>query len=612
MTNISAYAEQVATHYWGKPSARRGHELRWGTHGSKSVDLRKGTWFDHENNEGGGVVDLVRREEGATIGTIPDILERKFGIAKRSQTNLKPAKYVAARYDYFNDDGELVYQVERYEPKTFRQRRPDGKGGWLYNMQGVEAQPYNLHGMIMNPKKTVFVVEGEKCADKLIALGAVATTAHGGAGNWKPEINRHFEGRKVVIVPDQDDAGDKHASVVINNLIGTAAEIRRVDLPGLTEKQDVYDWFENGGTIEQMRDLVTAAPVITETTPVEPDQDKPKADTFPLMSISDLMSMPPVKWLIDGVITSHGLSVLYGAPGVGKSFIAIDMALSIAYGREWHGSAVDEGLVLYIAGEGVGGLGKRVKAWQNHHKVGDKAAPFVVLPLAVQFREQADVEKLIATISTIEQPIRCIVIDTVARSMLGMEENSSTEIGIFVDACDTIKRMYGCAVLAIHHSGKDASRGMRGSNALLGAVDTSLMVKKTGDNIILNTEKQKDAEPIDDMAFALEQVALIGETSAVVQRVQKAPANPDGRKRLNANEQIAYDLFVELLSKSGQDFVFHKDWTDEHLSRYPDLSDKVRSTARTETAKKGYLINQNGKVYLINDLRPNLTEEDLF
>ena len=102
MSNISAYAETVAVHYWGKPTARRGHELRWGTHGSKSLDLKKGTWFDHESNEGGGVIDLVRLHEGASLSSIPDTLERKFGIAKRSQESLKPGRYLAKCYDYYN------------------------------------------------------------------------------------------------------------------------------------------------------------------------------------------------------------------------------------------------------------------------------------------------------------------------------------------------------------------------------------------------------------------------------------------------------------------------------------------------------------------------------
>ena len=90
MSNIASYIETVAKAYWGEPKVKRGHILRWGTHGSKEVDLRKGTWFDFEANEGGGVVDLVRANEGATImGSIPDILEKKFGIQKQNQLKLK-------------------------------------------------------------------------------------------------------------------------------------------------------------------------------------------------------------------------------------------------------------------------------------------------------------------------------------------------------------------------------------------------------------------------------------------------------------------------------------------------------------------------------------------
>jgi hypothetical protein len=89
MTNIAAYIEQVAIHYWGEPTSRRGTELRWGNHGSKSVDLRKGVWHNHEDQTGGGVIDLVKANEPASInGNIPDVLEKKFGISKQQQKAL--------------------------------------------------------------------------------------------------------------------------------------------------------------------------------------------------------------------------------------------------------------------------------------------------------------------------------------------------------------------------------------------------------------------------------------------------------------------------------------------------------------------------------------------
>src|SRR5210317_1349504 len=193
MNNIASYIEQVARHYKGEPTSKRGVELRWGTHGSFSVDLRKGTWFDHELNTGGGVIDLVRINEPASLnGGLSDVLQDKFGIQPQQQKALTPAKYLAKQYDYYDSDGVLRYQVQRFEPKTFRQRRPDDKGGWLYNLNDVEALPYNLVGMIQNPDAPVFIVEGEKAAERLIHLGLVATTNHGGAKNWKPEINQYL------------------------------------------------------------------------------------------------------------------------------------------------------------------------------------------------------------------------------------------------------------------------------------------------------------------------------------------------------------------------------------------------------------------------------------
>src|SRR6056300_466914 len=113
--NIGSYMEQVARHYWGEPNAKLSNrnQLRWGTHGSKSVDLRKGTWFDHEEQEGGGVTHLVRSREGASLSSIADILQRKFGIDKKTEEAIMPRSFVSKCYDYYDADGVLSYQVQR-------------------------------------------------------------------------------------------------------------------------------------------------------------------------------------------------------------------------------------------------------------------------------------------------------------------------------------------------------------------------------------------------------------------------------------------------------------------------------------------------------------------
>jgi len=601
--NIAAYIEQVAVHYWGEPKERRGHELRWGNHGSKSVDLRKGTFFDFEANEGGGVIQMVKMHEGATLRSLPDTLERKFGIPKQTQEAITPAKYISKIYEYYTADGELAYEVVRYEPKTFRQRRPDGKGGYTWKMDGVEPVPYNLPSILSDTNKVVFVVEGEKCADRLTSIGALATTSHGGAGKWQPELNKYLKDRRVVIIEDNDEAGAKHAQQVSAHLVGIAKEVKRISLPGLPNKGDIVDWLNQGYQPEDLRELVNKAPVISTAPEIEPEPIEAKGDVFELYSIDYLRNMPPVEWTIDGVITKHGLSVLYGEPGAGKSFIAIDMALSIAYGVPWQSNPVQSGAVLYIAGEGVGGLGKRIKAWQAHHKL-THDVPFYVLPIAVRFREPDEVERLIRTIDGVGHSFSAVFVDTVARALLGGNENDATDMGLFVDACEAVKRHCGCALVAIHHSGKDAARGMRGSTALLGAVDTSVRISKLEDTVTMAMEKQKDAEPIADMAFEMTQIALIDDVSVVMTR--KDAEQKKKQIRLTSEQHIALDALRNVCAEMGQNRVPVAVWHEAHRVKTPDFTSGKRRDARAGLQNKRVIVIEENKVWEYKELSENV------
>jgi len=606
MTNISAYIETVATHYWGEPRERKGNELRWGNHGSKSVDLRKGTWFDFENNEGGGVVDLVRHEEGATLTGLPELMEKKFGIQRQVQDKLRPAKYISKVYDYVDENGEVTYQVVRYEPKTFRQRRPDGNGGWLWNMQDVQPVPYNLPDIMAKPDKPIFIVEGEKCADTLKAMGAIATTSHGGAKKWAEELNKYFTGRDVIILPDNDEPGKLHADMVSNSILPVANTVKVINLPGLQDKQDVYDWFKGGGTTDKLVSLVKDAEVIhlPKQVTLISSADLSIPDTFEIYDINYLRRMPPVDFVVDNLLTKHGLAVLYGEPGAGKSFLAIDLALCMAYGKAWHGNPVEQGAVLYIAGEGVGGLGKRVKAWQSHYQMTDEA-PFYVLPTAVRFREPEDIERLLRTIDALGQTFTAVYIDTVARALLGGDENSSTDMGLFVDACEVVKRHCNCAVVAIHHSGKDAARGMRGSTALLGAVDTSIRVSKLEETVTMAIEKQKDAEPIPDMTFEMQTIALLGDASVVMKHTE-TQHKKTRQVKLTSEQQIAMQALRNLCATMGQTRVPVSLWHEEHRVKTPDVTSGKRRDARAALQNKGVIVIDDNKVWEYKEIDENV------
>jgi hypothetical protein len=226
-------------------------------------------------------------------------------------------------------------------------------------------------------------------------------------------------------------------------------------------------------------------------------------DVYQTLDIAGLMALPPVQWLIDNMLTTDGFSIVYGPPGSLKTFLVLDQALHIVSGRPWHGRTVKAGKVLYVAGEGVRGIARRVKAWCHKHEVDHAALPFRLLPASVNLSEPANVKKLIRTaVAQMEEDGECValvVIDTVARAIPGLDENSAQEMGLFVAAVEELKTGIACHLLGVHHSGKDETRGARGSNALLGAVDTMVKVKRDDDRLTVTIEKQKDddeGEPI--------------------------------------------------------------------------------------------------------------------
>ena len=582
---MNKYAENIgviAQEIWGDPNKRlsHGNELRFGSQGSKSVDTEKGTFYDHETGESGGFVDLFKLARPQINGNIADALENEFGMDKDPQFE-KRERDVTTVYDYVGDHGVLEYQVVRTDfadgKKTFRQQRPDGQGGWIKNLKGIERIPYNLPAVIHHKERIVFVVEGEKAADKLNEIGLLATTNNGGSGQWGDEHAKWLKGRRVVVMPDNDEVGVKHGAKVVNTLVGVAKEVRLLDLSDqLPAKGDIVDWLNTGKTKDQLFALVKKSQLIEEqlADPGEIVEEKP--EIFQTMKASELMAMPPIVFLVEGLLTKSGFAVMYGAPGCGKTFLALDLALSIASGIDFHGMATKQGAVLYIAGEGVGGLGKRINAWVDHrgNGINPDDLPFYVLPTAVNFASPVEVEKLSVTLQQLEERaggFSLIVVDTVARALLGADENSATDMGRFVKACDRLKEEYQCALLGLHHSGKDAARGMRGSTALMGAVDTSLQITKDENSVVkIYNDKQKDAEPVDDLYFKMTQAetGTFGTQTSVYLEKEDAASFTSGstlnEKQLKAmnccrdaiengvvNQSIAKDSFVYWLENEG-------------------------------------------------------------
>ncbi|WP_165312409.1 helicase RepA family protein [Vibrio ziniensis] len=216
-------------------------------------------------------------------------------------------------------------------------------------------------------------------------------------------------------------------------------------------------------------------------------------------------------WLVKNLIRNKSLGVLYGMPDSFKSFTTIDLACSIATGRKYHGEITQQGAVVYIAAEGQQGISRRIKAWErtNNLLTNDLWVLGSSMPLNTP-KAQNDFIELIKQLEIAKKvKVELIVIDTLARCMEG-DENSPSDMGKFVRACDFIRGATNSSILCVHHSGKDINKGARGSNALVASIDFEFKMKRIKGDIavmLINT-KQKDADTAPPITIQYKQVDL--------------------------------------------------------------------------------------------------------
>ncbi len=228
---------------------------------------------------------------------------------------------------------------------------------------------------------------------------------------------------------------------------------------------------------------------------------------FRLLDLSEMLAEPrPTAWLLRDYLEAEALACLFGASGSMKSFVALDMGLSIASGLPWHGVDVPQpGPVVYVAGEGFRGLSRRIKAWLRAHHLTGEGLPFHVASEAVQLLDPASVEAATSAIAALAERPRLIVVDTLARCY-GGDENSTEDMSAFIAALDRLRARFGCAVLVVHHSGLAERDRARGASALRAAVDWEYRLDVRDDTRVLTCTKAKDHDAPADMAFEADTV----------------------------------------------------------------------------------------------------------
>jgi putative DNA primase/helicase len=448
-------------------------------------------------------------------GLGPDDLRNGYHRNGHSANGHKGA--IVATYDYRGPDSRLLYQSVRYDntPKTFSQRRPDGNGGYIWNMNGVERVLYRLPELIIADESLlVFIVEGEKDADRLASLGLIATTNVAGAGKWKPEYNQWLKGRNVVILPDNDQAGRDHALKVGKSLEGYAATIKIVELPDLPEKGDVSDWLDQGHTGEELLEIVENSPFsdfgLIPDEPLEDsqaDEESTPEPVFKLFTFDDLMNEPDKEELIEGVIARGQLGMVFGGAGEGKTIVVNDLGIAAVLGETWAGCFnIPRPLnVAYCAGEGTTGLKARFAAAAGGRGVtGSHLGGLMVFQNVPQLflPDYQSAYQFVNEFKRLGRPLDLLIIDTLHTAIVNADENSSKDAGTILAACRYLIQELNCALLLVHHTNK-AKSGERGSSAYRGAMDIMLEVSQEGDRRILHCSKNKDGERFQSQAFGL-------------------------------------------------------------------------------------------------------------
>jgi hypothetical protein len=453
---------------------------------SMSFNFEKGVWHCHTEHIGGGMVDFEMRFSGVAEGEAGAAVSSILGL---SQYQFSHSGKPEAIYEYRDEQSRVLYQVVKtrnYETgkKRISVRRPVGKNGWEYSIGNTRRVLYQLQEVLRATE--ILIVEGEKCveavrqaycdhvgeSDACIVHGFTATTSPFGAKKWKEEFAPFFAGKKVVVVPDNDDTGREHMNLVAASVAKYAAGVRWLQLPLDNEKDDVADYLQNH-EFGELLDLIRKAPLWRR-----PDSSSDLLVSAPVF----IRHVPTViDWKLDGIIEKNTSGFVIALPKSGKSFATACLAVALAAGGEWLDYKVSEPTrVALISREDAPGLtARRIR----RAMIGMGFDPNDALwdtNLLVNTRDQSkslmldDDEQLTAIITEMQRKkIEFCILD-VLNILHDADENDNTEMRKILGRVTQIRDEVGCQICVVHHSVKDwddtktLSQLARGSSAIAG------------------------------------------------------------------------------------------------------------------------------------------------
>jgi len=503
---------------------------------SLTADETAGRYIDHANgNEKGDIFGLyavahsldphrdfpqILAECDQWLGGAPaPRAEVRHKVEAAKPVEPEPTSTIEAKYVYRDKAGKKICEVARMALSN---------GKKTFVVPGGMPTPRPLYGLERwHTSAFVVLVEGEKCADALTSIGVDATTLMGGSSTIIDKTDlTPLAGKTVILWPDNDAPGFKLMDEMAGPLAAIGCIVQRLNPPaGKPDKWDAADAIAEGFDVVGFLKA----------------RDEPAQPAHGLAGqwIDDIAYAYEPE-LIEGLIPSNGVGVIYGPSSAGKSFITVDWAMRIASGGRVLGRFTEASGVLYFAAEGQGGLRKRLVAARQAHGMDDVVLPLNYLPalLDLSRAETGDVEKLSLYAEDVARemrargaPLRIVVIDTLAAAAPSADENAQKDMGPIMLAFHRMANRLGAVVLLVAHTGKDVARGLRGWSGIRANADFAIECRVDKDEDTGETsrrslwlEKAKDGRD----GFTLSDYAL-----RVVEMGTKRSGEPDTTCRVD-------------------------------------------------------------------------------
>lgn len=337
------------------------------------------------------------------------------------------------------------------------------------------------------------------------------------------------------------------------------AEMPQPDRYSYTSAEEQDFDPETGDPIMDMPDYGDEEP---QTEPLPQAPKSPVA--LPYFWFGDAEPNLDANDFVEGLLTTGAMSVVYGPSNCGKTFFIVDLALHVAWGRDWRGRAIDQGAIVYLSLEGAQGIRNRLAAFRRHHGLDGQNIPFVGMPKPVNLlNDDADVNAVIELVKHVAEStglhVAMVIVDTLSRAMAGGNENSPEDMTAIVGNCDRIRDATGAHVCIVHHSGKDEAKGARGHSSLRAATDTEIEIKRDPEMTFssVRVAKQRDLEAAEPFAFTLHSVALgvnrrgKDVTSCIVAEADKSAVIARKPDRLSQKEEEALQSLQMCLTGSS-------------------------------------------------------------